>query len=68
MINCDIKAPVCPFYKGDTGKSIKCNGVISKGCIKHCITSNRKKQKHKEFYCNTDNYKKCQYAVGLLPE
>lgn len=49
----------CPFYKGDEGKRLICEGIDKKCNIHQQYESKDDKRKRMMEYC-TKNYKKCE--------
>ncbi len=54
----------CPFYKGETKNSLKCEGVFALSCINN-FTDKAAKNRHKEQYCNA-KYQKCPHCKALM--
>ena len=52
----DVK---CPFYKGDDGKKLICEGIEDKCNIHHQFENKAGKIKRMEKYC-TKNFAKCR--------
>lgn len=52
---------VCPFYISETGKAIKCEGLITP-VMAHRFETEREKLEHERFYC-TRMYKFCECPV-----
>lgn len=57
----DVK---CPFYKTESGNSIKCEGLISSTCNNN-FGNNALKRKHWKSYCCED-YDKCIVNESLM--
>lgn len=60
MANYGTQDVKCPFYKGEDEKTIKCEGVISDSCTQP-FKNGKKKEAHKEIYCDCYNFKNCPY-------
>ena len=42
---------LCPFYKGETRNTIKCEGVISSTCSNNFSMTKTKKEHYEEYCC-----------------
>ena len=60
----EIVETVCPFWEGDSMKSITCEGLIGVRCACSFSTVSDR-VKHKTHFC-CDNWKECQMAKVLL--
>lgn len=58
---------ICPFYMGETEKSISCEGMIGGTRARNVFASADLKMRHMETRCHTHAYgKRCWHAAALL--
>lgn len=55
---------LCPFYKDETERAIRCEGAISDTCT-NTFKGSGEKNTHKEIYCCKD-YNQCEHSKGVM--
>lgn len=58
----ESKLAICPFYLRDTGKTVSCEGISSNSCLQYTFKTGDEKKEHKEKFCNSYDYRKCEWA------
>ena len=60
----DAKEVICPFYKDETERAIRCEGYISDTCT-NTFKGNGEKKEYKHKYCNR-NYEDCEHSKKVM--
>jgi hypothetical protein len=57
--------PVCPFYRSEGLKTIRCEGIIS-GELTHRFDEPESQRAFRSRFCGTFDYPECPHAALLL--
>ena len=60
----DLKEVECPFYKDETGRTIRCEGYISGSCS-NSFDGQLQKKEYRDKYCK-GNYESCGHYKTVM--